>query len=137
MATDLTERIAELLDGASSLNKDPLFALCKELAGKVADLESDVMALVEAPTPSAPPDGLIPVAYYVGGAEHRGTVVELHRCTPRGESGDKWVVRHGVKMYTREGHPMKYIRWTRLTSALRARTSMPFAQALAFARKLK
>lgn len=128
---DHTERTAEILQGVSSLNKADLLTRCREIAAQLAGLEASAGS--DAPTQA---NGLIPVAYYVGGAEHRGTLVEIHRCTPRGESGDQWVVRHGVKMYTKEGHPMPYRRWSKLTPALRARTSMPFDQALRFARSL-
>ena len=135
---DHTERLAEILKGVSSLNKSDLLKFTKDLAAHQAKLESDVVTLSESladtTTTTSAPDGLIPMAYYVGGAEHRGTVVQIHRCTPRGDSGDQWVVQHGPKMYTKEGHPMPFRRWAKLTPALRARTAMPFDEALKVAR---
>ncbi len=131
MTPDEDARADELLDGitADTLKRDMLKRL-GELAGALAIFE---LATSGGANPAHPP-GLIPMAYYVGGAEHRGTLVQIHRCTPRGESGEEWVVQHGVKMYTKEGHPMPFRRWSKLTPALRARTAMPFDEALKVAR---
>lgn len=97
------------------------------------------------PAPDAPlaapaqPDyaGLLPMALYVKGSVVRGTMVQLVRAGPSGETKDLWLVRVGTKMVTASGQLLDAHPWPNIRPQIQRQVGHTFEAALRLAQGIK
>lgn len=89
----------------------------EELRAEVARLDALLAA--------APDPDLLPIAFHVSGAAHRGTARRVVRCATAGDYADRWMAQVGDTLVGQDGSRLAARPFEQISATLRERVAWP------------